>query len=56
MASIAELEKELAEIEDDIFYIDMKDRWTDADSDRHTKLFRRKLEIKEEIRSKGVEM
>ena len=52
---IEELEKELADIEDSLFYINMVDRWTEEDSNRYSKLSRRKREIEEELRERRLE-
>ena len=54
--SIEEIQKELADIENSLFYLFMTDRWDDGDFKKQDKLYDRKHELEEELRRKGVEM
>ena len=52
---IEELKKELQELADRRFMLDMKDRWTSEDYERNDEMFNRIKEIIEELKQLGIE-
>ena len=53
MPTTEELEKELADVENSIFYLSMTDRWDDGDYRRHNELYDRKFKLEEMLKERG---
>lgn len=53
---IEELKKELEEIEERRFYLDMKDHWSNEDYTKDDELLKRRKEIEEELKKFNIKV